>query len=343
MGKLLVKYISPSKFFYWERCPLKAVYTKMYYGHEIFPVHPNADLGTIIHKFYENKKAWKIDSAAAFERKWKELIEEVNHRYVNDHLQKRYYPLQWYTNYYAVKKAYLKENILTERKQAISSKKGIYEKWINDDVVGGMVDLTILRGDGNIDAIIDFKTGHIFEKKDGKRQIKEVYGLQMALYAAVIEKQQGFLPQLFIENMQGQRFSVTVSNAYIDEAYQRAVKLKQRIDEAQNSDTTNKLAVVNFENCRHCSFRVKCTAYKNTLINHPNEKMIDLKGQVLTIQKEAIQFEANKTTYEIRNIRWIEDIQTKKEVYIYNLFFPDSGENVLYGLKNTIFEYEEAS
>lgn len=56
-----IKFISPSKFAYWEKCPIKAIYGKTYTDLTFFPKHPDADLGTILHYFLEKKKNYKLN------------------------------------------------------------------------------------------------------------------------------------------------------------------------------------------------------------------------------------------------------------------------------------------
>ena len=55
-------YISPSTFYYWEKCPLQAVLSKLPESRNFFPNNPDADLSSLIHKFYEKQNEWKIDS-----------------------------------------------------------------------------------------------------------------------------------------------------------------------------------------------------------------------------------------------------------------------------------------
>ncbi|PCH70317.1 MAG: hypothetical protein COC06_05375 [Bacteroidales bacterium] len=89
----VVKYISPSSFYYWEKCPLIAVYSKIYSSQQFFTRHPDADLGLIIHLFYEKQNEWCINSPTSFLEKWKEKIYELNRLYKKSDLQRRFYPV----------------------------------------------------------------------------------------------------------------------------------------------------------------------------------------------------------------------------------------------------------
>lgn len=111
----VVKYISPSSFYYWEKCPLIAVYSKIYSSQQFFTRHPDADLGSIIHQFYENQNEWGINSIKLFNQKWEEKINELNDLYKKNELQKRYYPVQWHSKYYTVKKHSLSDTLLSKK------------------------------------------------------------------------------------------------------------------------------------------------------------------------------------------------------------------------------------
>ena len=69
-----IKFISPSNFSYWENCPLRAIFSNEYKDQIFFPKHPDADLGRIIHSFYENKNKWRITKKISFPKQLKVMI-----------------------------------------------------------------------------------------------------------------------------------------------------------------------------------------------------------------------------------------------------------------------------
>jgi len=73
-----IKFISPSNFYYWEKCPLKAIYSRNCKGITVLSSNPNGDLGTIIHKFLEKANEWRINDEKSFENKWIELINDYS-------------------------------------------------------------------------------------------------------------------------------------------------------------------------------------------------------------------------------------------------------------------------
>jgi len=213
----MVKYISPSSFYYWEKCPLRAVYARIYKDCQFFPTHPDADLGSLIHKFYEKKIEWKIDTEIAFENKWNEQVKTLNESYEKNELQKKYYPIQWYSKFYSVKKMYLKKNMLGKPRVGGKYKIVVSEKWISNDDIGGYTDMMLIDNNGKIKSIIDIKTGNIYDNINGNIQIKEAYCMQLALYAAIINSLQDSIPELFIENIKGELIQIKLSNEYISD------------------------------------------------------------------------------------------------------------------------------
>ena len=136
MTDIEIKHISPSSSYYWEKCPLKALFYYKYKGVKFFPVSPDANLGSIIHKFQEKKAEWSINSGQDFENNWTREINNQNKKYLEDDLQKRFYPIQWSSSFYGVKKQLLKKQLL--KQQPLKTETGenklklVFEEWINN-------------------------------------------------------------------------------------------------------------------------------------------------------------------------------------------------------------------
>ena len=334
----LVKYISASQFYFWEKCPLKALYYNKYKTVAFFPIHPDADLGSIIHKFYEKRFEWNINSDESFEKKWVELINKKNNDYLKNDVQRNYYPIQWYSKYYAVKKILLKKQLITMANTKIEHNK-IFEEWVNDEVVGGYIDLQIKNKKGKVVKIIDFKTGKIFEKVGGKNQLKESHKMQLALYAHVIKKKQGFYPKLQLQDISGAPIKVELSKDDINQYYERAKTLKTKLI---NFTSEKDLATLNEENCKFCSYRPVCEKYKESGFNKLLDNNIDLKGKIIKLIGNVLEIEINKKKWTIKNLNNIGNIQTGRFIYIYNLYC--NNENFInksaFALTNTIIRDE---
>lgn len=340
-----IQYISPSLFYYWEKCPLQSVLSKQPTGNSFFPKHPDADLGSLIHKFYEKQNEWNIDSLESFNSKWNYEISKINKQYQSDKLQCNYYPIQWNSKYYAIKKQLLCKNIILREKKGAEEPTAqiqyLYEKWINNDIVGGKIDL-IVKENNKIEQIIDFKTGNIYEKTGKKFQLKEVYKQQLALYCAVILERQDFMPDLYIETMNGKRVKIKVDIEYIEILMNKAKSLKEKINSAIETNTTNLLANCNSENCEYCNYRPYCEIYKTTFMNQKIGSRIDIEGCIIGVKTtEVIVEKSNKNRFVIKNVKNIANYKVDIKCKIYNLYFPENENNWLYETLSTVIKYEE--
>jgi hypothetical protein len=339
-----VEYISPSLFYYWEKCPLQAVLSKQSKIKSVFPKHPDADLGTIIHKFFEKQNDWKIDSVEKFDKKWAEEIALINQKYQEDILQHNYFPIQWYSKYYAVKKNSLRNKIISKSTKEIvqptSHIKFEYEKWISNDSIGGRIDYVISEND-EIKQIVDFKTGNIFDINGNKIQLKEIYKQQLALYCAAILEKQEFIPEAIIETLDGKRVKVCLEKEYIEILSNKVKQLKNKINTAIETNTINLLSNCNFENCCNCNYRPFCEEYKTTLINNLIGKKIDIKGKITKIESNEVVIETTKSNFTLKKIIHIDKYKLNYECEIYNLYFPENEENYLYETINTVIIYAE--
>lgn len=333
-----IDYISPSSFFYWEKCPLKALFSKTYRNKQFFPKHPDTDLGILIHKFYEKQREWNISSIESFNEKWKHEIEIINESYKDNLIQSRYFPVQWYSKFYGVKKHLLCNNLIKGRihtEVLTKERTAIFEKWINNKYLGGYVDLIVKIGD-KVKQIVDFKSGNIFEIVDNKKKIKEIYKQQLALYCAVIIENQKELPELYLEAINGKRYPIDIDFDYVEELASRALVLKQKINDAVESGKTDSLAQCNIDNCNSCNHRMFCNAYKNCFTNEKCGNKIDLQGTVNQIGRTEVQFDTGMKIYIIKNIEVLKSLTEGEQVSIYNLLYPNEGEPMLYCLNNTI-------
>ena len=336
-----IPYISPSKFYYWKKCPLKAVFYYEYKNTQFFPRHPDADIGNIIHNFYENRCKWKITNEEVFYNKWNELITNLNEEYKNNDLQSRFYPVQWHSSFYAVKKQLLKKNLLssTKRKNSHSSIKN--EEWIKDDesVIAGKADLLIFNDKGIITEIADFKTGKVFEKENNKLKIREAYKTQLALYAKIIIDKQEYKPETTLIDISGKKHTVEITSDEIDKTFNEAVKLKHSINTALQKNKINVLANPDTENCFMCNYRPVCKTYKHKFINYPIKNNIDVCGRVVMSNTNSVKIENEQGVFQIGNFREIIPL-SNKNICVYNLYFPDNDNKILYTQNNTIVKYE---
>ena len=318
---------------------MKTVFYYAYKNTQFFPRHPDADLGSIIHNFYENYTKWDIKDIETFNKKWNELIDKLNKDYKINKLQRHYYPVQWHSNFYAVKKQLLKNQLIKHFHKGDIASNTKKEVWIEDKekIIAGKADMLIYDKNGNVTEVIDFKTGNIFEKKNGNKDIKNAYKLQLALYSKVIMDKQGTTPALSIIDMNGKKFSLELPCNLIIQIFIEAESLKEKINSALTEKKYEKLSNPTPDNCYMCDYRKVCSAYKNKLLNHPIKKNIDVKGKIRKISDKLFNIVTGKEVFPVINQHSLK-IRENHEVIIYNLYI--SNKNNLYTQKNTIIEYE---
>jgi hypothetical protein len=341
-----IKFVSPSSFFYWEKCPLKAVYSKEFRDPQIFPKHPDADLGSIIHAFFEKKTEWNISSAEAFEEKWEEEINRLDEAYKQSAIQKIYFPIKWNAKYFAVKKILLKKSLLKKFElPANAIHKNIkFEQWIDDgNDIGGKVDHMIFNDQNEIVEIVDFKTGNIFEFKEKRKAIKMAYIQQLILYAYVIKKKQIFYPKCFIHDIKGNKYKVEIKEEFVSEIYKSAIELKTKINRQIDEGNIDQLANPCVENCSYCDYRPICKKYKENFVNNFENKYVDIFGVVVEMngsKKAELKIKIENKTIILKGIRAVDNIKIGDAIFVYNLFCPDGNSQILFAMKETIIKHE---
>ena len=341
-----VKFISPSSFFYWEKCPLKAVYSKEFRGQQIFPKHPDADLGNIIHAFFENKTKWNIFSPDAFEERWEMEINKLDEAYKRSDIQKIYFPIKWNAKYFAVKKILLKKSLLKKFQlpENTTPKNIKFEQWIDDGKdIGGKVDHMVFNENDEIIEIVDFKTGNIFEIVEKKKVLKLAYSQQLALYAYIINERQKFYPSCFIQDINGNKYPVEINIEIAQNIYQTSIKLKNKINKSIIEGDIDQLADPVIENCSHCDYRPMCNKYKSKYINKLENKNVDIYGEVIEVRganKIELKILIEGKVLTLKNISAVETIKVGDSIYVYNLFCPNENSKILFAMKETLIKYE---
>ena len=341
-----IKFIQPSQVFYWEKCPLKAVFSTQYKDRPLFPNHPDSELGSLIHLFIQKKKDWAINSEESFEEKWRTEIEKIDKAYLANKLQKVYYPIKWHSKYYSVKKILLKKLLLKASKQQKSGSTVniLREQWKDDSKdIGGKIDYMVLNEKDEVIEIGDTKTGKIFEFVDKKKVIKESFIKQLLLYAYIIKSKQNFYPKCFIMDIAGNKYELEIDENVIKFEIEKAVALKKRINKCIENSDYSSLANPILENCLICDYRPVCNQYKSNFINNFENKRVDVFGEIIEIKrarKIEIQLKTIEKEIVLKGITTQENISLGDNVYIYNLFCPDGDSSILYAIKETLIRNE---
>lgn len=345
MSKLLkpVRFISPSSFYYWEKCPLRVVFAENYRGIRTFPIHPDSALGTVIHSFYENKGNWGINDSNSFEAKWAEEIEKINNQFLNDKLQSVYFPIQWHSKYYAVKKTELRANLVkTQNSFSYFANKASFEKWLDDGSdIGGKIDFVRYNEKKEIVEIVDFKTGSVFEVNKRKKKIKNSFRSQLALYAYLVLVNQSFTPKCFVQNNRGEKFEIKVCLEEIKFIRRKAIELKNKVNASILENKPYGLACPTSDNCSFCNYRPICESYKKVMINDFTKKTVDVYGKIVRIiDARSFVLSTPEKVLTLKKTTFAKEIKEGDMAFVYNLFCPDPEARILFATKSTIITYE---
>lgn len=344
-----IKFISPSSLFYWHKCPLKAIFSREYRNQQFLPKHPDADLGDLVHRFFEKKKEWEIFSKDAFEIKWKSEVQIIDQSYFKSKLQKIYFPIKWSAKYFAIKKVLLRNSLLKEaesspKKQSTNIK---YEEWIDDGKdIGGFVDFMIINGKNEVVEIVDFKTGKIFEFVEKRKVIKEAYLQQISLYAYIVKCKQDYYPKCCIKDIKGNKYPIEINEKALKEIYELAIELKSRINKSIEDLNFEMLANPVIENCINCEYRPVCSKYKSALINNFESKRVDIFGVVVDVKgvdKVEMKIKVNNKYLVLRGVTMCDKINIGDRIYVYNLFCPDESSRILFAMKETLIEIDKTN
>lgn len=281
----LLSRISPSKFHLFRECKLRAcLESNKIQG--LLPQSPSMHCGTVIHKIIEKTGKGEIKGDDDFERFWDKYIgfeeEKMKHSWIERHLV----PLERSTPNYDLKKYQCLLTIRSIKQRSSSTEitgpKGLArEIWLEtqDKAVGGYIDAIIPTNRGDI--IIDYKTGNINEQtKVHKLDIKEIYKIQLKLYAAIYNSTYRKWPiSLQIVGMDGVpneiEFDPEECANLLTEAF-ALLNYVNSIIKRNLNETNDLLASPSPEACRFCLYRPSCQPYlekkdKNWCINWPRD------------------------------------------------------------------------
>jgi len=145
-----------------------------------------------------------------------------------------------------------------------------FELWVesHDNSVGGWIDAVRKTKDGIV--LSDFKSGEVLERPEGipQKQLKESHCIQLKLYAALYFQTYGGWPDTIqVVQLTGAKLEVPFTP---EECSQLLVEAAHTL-KSLNADITSalpslyeSLGTPSPQNCRFCSYRPVCPAYRKT-------------------------------------------------------------------------------
>lgn len=272
-----IKRIAPSRYSSMKTCLLREAWASS--GNDVLlPPSPLTELGTAIHQLLESAGRGHLGEATKRQvsEAVSELIDNIEKQMLKSPIRRQLVPLSKSIPDYEVRvlRACKKAgDIAHEYKETLGrsepdaeSRIG-YKVWIAtaDESVGGFIDF-VMRDEKGI-VLVDYKSGHVLEGKDGSYEIKAAYKEQMILYAAMFYENYGEWPRrLNIVPLQGQALTVRcVSDSALDllgSARTMFLKANERIADVQTGTAhLSELASPSPDSCSFCLYRPGCQAY----------------------------------------------------------------------------------
>lgn len=281
--------ISPSKFHLFRNCKLRACLESNRVS-RLLPRSPSSYCGTVIHNLIGKANSRELNKED-FDKIWDNCIEKEEKQMMGSWMEMHLIPLKESIPNYelkkhecliAVKKILSKES--TSSFIMAMQKRKSQEVWLEsrDRTVGGYIDAIISTDKGDI--IVDYKTGNVIEPEDvdGKREISEMYRIQLKLYAALYNSVYGCWPtSLRIIGLDGSIYEVGFSHeectSLLEEACQILININSIItSRIELVEVYKKLSSPAPKNCFFCLYRPICNSYwqernKNTAKNWPKD------------------------------------------------------------------------
>lgn len=278
--------ISPARFTALRECPLREVWTAAH-NIPLLPISPKARVGTIAHRLLaEAGKGLLIPDRDKIETRWDHLLEQTEQEMLRGWVDRHLLPLSRSVpdievrKIRAVSRAAEIAVACTTEIWPHASQKPVdgygFELLLQskDGLVKGFIDAAIPSSQGPI--LRDFKTGLIFESIGVVgSQVKEVYEIQIKMYAALYEEQFGCWPAMLqIVPLSGTTREVMINQKecrqLLNEARKRLRQINEIIASSNSVVQTEKNLALPGANCSYCLYRPSCTTYQDAAVRMPN-------------------------------------------------------------------------
>src|SRR5262249_21009803 len=135
-----------------------------------------------------------------------------------------------------------------------------------DKVIGGFIDAVQSTSSGVV--LSDFKSGEVLEEPEGisRRQLKQSHCVQLKLYAALYFATYGVWPAIIqIVPLHGATLEIPFTPEECSQLLRESVQKFHTINSKMSSGATldeEAFAAPSPQNCRFCSYRPACRAYR---------------------------------------------------------------------------------
>ena len=274
-----VRSLSPSRFVSAQECRLREVFGANRIATAL-PMSPAPAIGSVTHLIFQEAGEGKVGVAdpREIERRWNQLVDEVEHKMAGDPLQYWLLPVAKSLPDYEVRRIQTirratgltslprtEDRSFGDRSRAFGFELPVATA---DGLVRGRIDRVIRSVGGPV--IQDFKTGNVYDARNNiYRAVRQEYEIQMRLYAALYFEVHGeWASILNLVPLHGESIPISYSRgeaqAALDDAKTYLLKMNQDLAACDDLDQTFTLASPQASVCSFCAYRPYCLPYQKS-------------------------------------------------------------------------------
>ena len=297
--------IAPSSFVSARQCRLREVFGANRVELPL-PLSPAALVGSVTHRIFQEAGEGSLGSegSAAMEKRWSDLIEQVEHKMSKHPLERWLLPLVKSLPDYEVRRIQTVRRALSLEMAARNTEQRSHKNEVRafgfelpvatvDGLIRGRIDRVMWSAHGRI--IQDFKTGNVYDSREkAYRGVRADYEIQLRLYAALYFEVYGeWAATLELVPLQGASVAVSYSRTeavgLVGEAKDCLRDLNRDLAACDSAEQAAALASPQAEVCSFCAYRPYCAAYQEVLTReiHINDAQWpnDVLGKVVGSKK----------------------------------------------------------
>lgn len=297
--------LSPSQFSQVQECAYRFVLKQQ--GAAALPAGSAAALGNILHRLMQEHYWRPFANTEEFENAWQRQVVQQEQHLSSNVLTAALVPLARTARGYAVKKAILRHNLLSQlqplalrsaRTDTAKAYLGTEVKLGGTGYIMGRADLIRPTTDGV--ELVDYKSGHFTANDlddEGKVVAKPEYVQQLHLYAALYYAEVGHWPsRLLLVGLNGEELVVPFLPTECLALLAEAQSLAATLEAVALSGEGERLARPGATVCRQCSYRPHCAPYLELIKAAEGYLGSDVTGVITAIMQRGSRLILTLTT-----------------------------------------------
>lgn len=299
-----VNWLSPTSYSLMRECFLKGSWTATS-AERLLPRHPDAIMGSLIHKMYELVSRGAIKSEEDFEGAWQNERHIEEEKLLRSKLESHLVPIDNHVRNLGEEKylCWLNVKQMIDKRSTFNTGKSLESRYWRTSVeesieadeyhVRGRADI-VKWGSSGVE-IVDIKSGVIFQDVGNERKLKRGIQDQLKIYAGLFFIKHGVWPsRLAVSSSSGELFDVAFSINECIDLLKKADCMRHSVNSVIKSLKLHELekgwllARPEPATCRYCPYRPACGPYWNKRTQFPSLAWpVDVKGKIESISTTA--------------------------------------------------------